>query len=207
MNIFYLDKDPRKAATDQCDKHVVKMIVETAQILCTAHRYLDGLEYIAKTSNNRNIKRYQMNNGLMDRVLYKATHVNHPSCIWTRESSENYLWLYEHFGALCTEYFHRYGREHLTQTKLRAVLSILPKNIKRRAMTPMKLAMPDEYRSSDAVESYRNYYVTKQLNFKMAWTKSKAADWFVEKSKKVLIDDAIVIYRLSHSRTTEGIQL
>ena len=59
MNIFYVDKDPVKAAKMLLDKHVVKMILESAQMLCTAKRVLDGTEYMAKTKNGRNIKRWK----------------------------------------------------------------------------------------------------------------------------------------------------
>ena len=91
MNIFHLDNDPIKAAQMMCDKHIVKMIVEYAQLMSTAHRVLDGEEYLDKTANNRNIRRWY--HPEYDGFLYKASHVNHPSNIWVRESDENYFWL------------------------------------------------------------------------------------------------------------------
>ena len=86
MNIFYLDKDPKKCAEMHCDKHVVKMILEYAQLLSTAHRVLDGNEWADHVG------------------LYKATHKNHPSAIWARESAGNYFWLNKLFQELCKEY-------------------------------------------------------------------------------------------------------
>ena len=73
MNIFYLDSDPYVAAKMHCDKHVVKMILESAQMLSTAHRVLDGDEYAD------------------ERGLYKMAHKNHPSTIWVRTSTDNYM--------------------------------------------------------------------------------------------------------------------
>jgi len=82
MNIFYLDKDPRICAENHCDKHCVKMILEYAQLLSTAHRVLDG-------DPNQ-----ELPDGRQD-VLYKATHVNHPSAVWVRQNEANYKWLYK----------------------------------------------------------------------------------------------------------------
>ena len=80
MNIFYIDKDPVQAAEWMVDKHVVKMILESAQLLCTAHRFLDGTEYVDATSGRR-IKRWMLSDA-RESVLYSATHINHPSAIW-----------------------------------------------------------------------------------------------------------------------------
>ena len=81
MNIFYLDKDPVKAAQLQYNKHVVKMILESAQMLCTVHRYFGNED-----------------------VPYKSTHLNHPSTVWARTNNRNYMWLYQHMMALGDEY-------------------------------------------------------------------------------------------------------
>ena len=103
MNIFYLDSRPHVAAKDHCDKHVVKMILESAQMLCTAHRELDG--------------------DVPD-VFYKSTHKNHPSTIWARSKAGNYRWLYDLFVSLCDEYTYRYGKVHLSDKKFRASLLV-----------------------------------------------------------------------------------
>ena len=99
MNIFHLDNDPIKAAQMMLDKHVVKMIVEYAQLMSTAHRVLDGEHYYGKTVNGRKIARWK--HPTLDNQLYKASHVNHPSNIWLRESDDNYFWLYRHFRSAC----------------------------------------------------------------------------------------------------------
>lgn len=167
MNIFYLDESPVKAAQMQHDKHVVKMILEVGQLLCTAHRMLDGELYIDKTANTgRKVKRWKLDDPLFEETLYKATHVNHPSAVWARESFENYVWLYDHFIALCQEYTHRYGKVHLTQTKLAEILQNVPNKMLEDSypydMTKMPQAMPDQYKTEDSVQAYKNYYIAEK---------------------------------------------
>jgi hypothetical protein len=175
MNIFFLDKDPQLAAEYHHDKHVVKMILETAQLLSTAHRVIDGEQYIDQ-STGRKIKRWKMNDEFMEDRLYKATHINHPSNVWARECHENYQWLYKLFVCLCHEYTHRYGKVHATCTKLAVVLSQSPRNIKHGEMTKMPQAMPDEYRTEDSVQAYRNYYIgAKKTQSK--YTKRSEPSW------------------------------
>lgn len=160
-----MDNDPVKAAKDQCDKHVVKMVLESSQMLSTAHRLLDGDNCIAPS------------------VLYKIAHKGHPCTLWTMESSKNYQWLYEHFVALCDEYTHRYGKTHLCDTKLRTILATLPKSIVKSGITNFKLAMgsnPECIDHSDPVKSYRLYYQTKQTKFDMKWTKRNMPKWFTK---------------------------
>ena len=94
MNVFYVDKHPVKAAEQMCDKHIVKMILESAQLLCTCHRVQDGTEYYDKTKNGRKIKRWTHPNPNLEPLLYKAGWVKHPSTIWLFESAYNYIWLY-----------------------------------------------------------------------------------------------------------------
>lgn len=186
MNIFVLDFDPMLAAQYQCDKHVVKMIVETAQLLSTAHRLLDGkMQIVArvnpKTGKTRRVKQWVLDDAEMNLRLYQATHSNHPSNVWVRESHHNYNWAYRHFLALCAEYKHRYGREHASYTKLFAELFWPPKNIPNVAMTPFKLAMksnPECMHPTDPVQSYRKFYQTKQARFKMKWTNRAIPSWF-----------------------------
>lgn len=175
MNIFFLDKDPQLAAEYHHDKHVVKMILETAQLLSTAHRILDGEQYIDQSSG-RKIKRWQMKDSFIDERLYKATHMNHPSNIWARETDANYQWLYRLFVCLCHEYTHRYGKVHATCKKLAVILSQTPRNIKHGAMTNMPQAMPDEYRTHDSVQAYRNYYISAKKN-QSKYTKRDEPSW------------------------------
>ena len=147
MNIFFLSKHPVKAAQLQCDKHVVKMILESAQMLCTAH-------HVNGTSLDTD-------------VLYKKTHVNHPSTVWCRETKANYMWLYDHFVALCDEYTHRYGKTHLTDTKFRQLLATAPMMScdKGTALTKAPKCMPIEYQTGSLIESYRAYYYYTKRNF------------------------------------------
>ena len=148
MNIFYLSTDPEKAAKYMYNKHVVKMILESAQLLCTAHVISDG--------ENAN-------------VPYKATHKNHPSAIWTRESISNYKWLYDHMIALGEEYTRRYGKKHLTILKCSGVLGKAPANITKTELTPMPQCMPDQYKvPGNSVEAYWNYYEAEKVNVKNA---------------------------------------
>ena len=138
MNIFYLDKCPEKAARLQYNKHVVKMILESAQMLCTAHHCIMG-----EDAN----------------VPYKVAHKNHPSTIWARQSGENYTWLYRHMMELGREYERRYGKKHLSIIKCEDPLSILPGGILETGLTEMPQCMPDEYKDECSVQAYWNYYI------------------------------------------------
>ena len=180
MNIFILNEDPVQAAQEQCDKHVVKMIVESAQMLSTVHRMLDGnITMRPSKSGKRTLKYYELEDD-REHLLYKAVHHNHPCTVWSRESCCNYSWHYEHFIALCDEYTYRYGKVHSTDTKLRIALQQIPTNIPEKHMTPFKLAMGSnpECILEDAVESYRRFYETKQKRFTMVWTKRPVPKWF-----------------------------
>jgi hypothetical protein len=178
MNIFAVDKDPLIAAQSLCDKHVVKMIVETAQLLSTAHRVLDGTMEIRTSSKGRKQKYYKHSNPILEENLYKATHVNHPSAIWARQSNNNYNWLYCHFIGLCDEYRHRYGKTHLSEQKLGGLLSTPPRNIEISHFSYPTPAMPDEFKSSNIIESYRLYYLSKYETIDMRWTNRELPRWF-----------------------------
>jgi len=102
LNIFFVDSDPVVAAQSLVDKHVVKMILESAQLLSTAHRLLDGEEFEGKTKTGRKAKRWKLHDA-RENVIYSATHINHPSAVWCRQSVENYNWLVDHFFALMLE--------------------------------------------------------------------------------------------------------
>lgn len=165
MNIFMVDPDPLISAQNLVDKHVVKMTVETAQLLSTAHYVLDG---VLKN------KKYHLDDERAD-VLYKPTHFNHPSAVWTRVSSSNYQWLTQHFIALLDEYTYRYGKHHKT-SRLAPYLVYLPNNIEIGPMTPISCAMPDEYKLSDPIESYRNFYRNAKSHIHK-WTKREEPKW------------------------------
>lgn len=156
MNIFYLDSDPEIAASYLCDKHVVKMIVESAQMLCTAHRELDDADYD---------------------WLYKSTHKNHPSAKWVRDSIGHYRWLYNHFEAMVREYHARYNRKHKTfMDKDRGWrLRIAPKNISYEDFIPPPLCMPEECKRDNTIKSYRIYYKTKTF---AEWRYTEKPNWY-----------------------------
>ena len=160
MNIFYLDKDPTICAAMHVDKHCVKMILESAQLLSTAHRVLDGVETIQLSNSGRKVKRWILPDDVRS-VLYEATHINHPSAVWVRQSKQNYLWLYALFDALCKEYTYRYGKVHKCERELiHKVLSIVPNNITTfKGFTEPTPAMPEQYKvPGNSVQSYHNYY-------------------------------------------------
>ena len=157
MNIFYLDRDPKIAAQMMCDKHVVKMILESAQMLSTAHRVLDGDEYADK-------------NG-----LYKKAHVNHPSSEWVRQCYQHYWWLYAHMVALMEEYTYRYGKHHATE-RLKVPLSEYPKAIPVGDYTEPPQCMPEVCKGKDTVLAYQNYYIIEKSGF-ARWTKREIPTW------------------------------
>ena len=140
MNIFYLDKCPVKAAKYQYNKHVVKMILESAQMLCTAHHCFGSA--------------WQKEN-----VPYKQAHLNHPSTVWTRRSKATYMWLYNHMMALGDEYKKRYNKEHLSITKCKECLSFSPYGISLGKFTQPPQCMPDEYKDKCSIQAYWNYYI------------------------------------------------
>ena len=135
MNIFYISTNPVRAAQMQCDKHVVKMILESAQMLCTAHH-----EY-----------------GNHD-VPYKPSHRNHPSTVYARSGLKQYNWLYRHFAALSDEYTLRYGKVHLTWQKCADALIEPPMGIPDIEWTDPPQCMPDECKRASSLDAYRVYY-------------------------------------------------
>ena len=137
MNIFYLDKCPEKAAQLQYNEHVVKMILESAQMLCTAHHV----------------------HGNPDDVPYKQAHLNHPSTVWCRQGIPNYMWLYKHMIALGGEYTKRYGKTHLSYTKCKDKVNLLPGGLAYSGLTKMPQCMPDKYKDKCSVQAYWNYYI------------------------------------------------
>jgi hypothetical protein len=177
VNIFYLDHDAVKCAEYHNDKHVVKMILEYAQLLSTAHRVLDGTISVRLSKTGRKQNWYHLGDS-RDNVLYSATHINHPSAKWCRDSNDNYQWLYKLFCATCNEYTFRYGKTHLTDKKLRHVLAQSPKNISHDPFEAPWRAMPDEVKiGDDSLASYRNYYI-KNKSHLANWKKRKVPDWY-----------------------------
>ncbi len=152
MNIFFLDYDTKKCARYHCDKHVVKMILETAQLLCGAH-WVTGSE-----------------------APYKLSHKNHPCSIWVRESLSNYLYLCDLGLELCKEYTYRYGRTHKSQQIIEWCLD-KKLNIKDKGFTEPPKAMPNECKLESVIDSYRNYYIKEKKSF-AKWKNREIPNWF-----------------------------
>jgi hypothetical protein len=153
MNIFFLDFDTKKCAEYHCDKHVVKMILETAQLLCGVH-HMSGSD-----------------------APYKLSHKNHPCAIWSRTSLSNYLYLCDLGLELCKEYTYRYGKRHKSQDIIEWCLDNKP-NIHDIDFTTPPLAMGDEYKvGNDVIESYRNYYREAKKSFAI-WKNRSTPSWF-----------------------------
>jgi hypothetical protein len=181
MNIFYLSSDPKQAAQYHLDKHVVKMIIESAQLLCTAHRILDGtetvVEKVTKTGKIQKVKRHIFLDVQKEITLYNCSHVHHPCAVWVRMSINNYMWLYELFVALCDEYTFRYGKIHKTDLLLREPLKNAPNNIPHLPFTAPAQAMPEQYKNADPITAYRSYYMGAKAGF-ASWKKRSRPDWF-----------------------------
>jgi hypothetical protein len=139
LNIFYLDTDPTLAAQAHFNSHVVKMPIEAAQLLSTAHHLLGSSLNLSD--------------------LYRVTHQNHPSAVWVRESIDHYRWTYAYFCALCDEYTRRYGKVHKTDSSLRTALKTTPAGISDAGFTPPPQCMPTQHHNpASTVDAYRSYY-------------------------------------------------
>lgn len=165
INIFYFDPDPKECAHQHCDKHCIKMIVEYAQLLSTAHRVLDGVESIQKSLSGRNQKVWTLSFQPHEQILYKATHINHPSAKWVRANHENYAWLANLFLFLLQEYTSRYGKVHKCEAMFES-LAYAPFNISTGIFTPPWRAMPEEFKVDKSgndkycEQSYHAYLIT-----------------------------------------------
>ena len=160
MNIFYLDKNPQRCAQMHVDKHCVKMILEYAQLLSTAHRVLDGVLTVGLSQSGRKQQRYILSDE-REQMLYSATHINHPSAVWVRQSSANYMWLAELLEECCKEYTYRYGKIHKVESSglMQILKNVFPINISDKPFTEPTPAMPDECKvPGDSIQSYHNYY-------------------------------------------------
>jgi len=179
MNIFYLSKDPKICAQYHCDKHVVKMILEYAQLLSTAHRVIDGERIqVPSNSGKRMVWTWKIDDS-RENVLYKVAHVNHPSNVWARASVQHYMWLWRLWFNLCKEYEERYKKKHSTFIKLNTHLFIPPDNLddyKFDFWQEPPLCMPDEYKEDNHIESYRNFYKNEKRPF-CTW-KNATPEWF-----------------------------
>jgi len=154
MNIFVLDLDPQKAARYHCDQHVVKMVLETAQLLSGVLPYQSG--------------------------IYRPTHLKHPCALWVRESHENFMWLAALGEALAQEYTWRFNKKHKSLgviTKCMELEASTHRLISRGCVSPFAQCMPDEYRvHANPVQAYRNYYLGDKAAF-ATWKNGKPSWW------------------------------
>lgn len=150
MNIFWLDYDLDKNVSYYCDKHVVKMILEYAQLLSTACR-IDGLD-----------------------CGYKMSHINHPCAKWVRESLDNWECLREISYCLSDEFYHRYRNVH---SSFYVIRDLKTPSFERKGITIPPQCMPGEYKRNDIVKAYRNYYIGDKVRI-ARWTDRPVPDWF-----------------------------
>mgnify|MGYP001259213934 CR=1 FL=1 len=153
MNIFYLDRNIKKCAEYHCDKHVVKMILEYTQLLCSA-LWMNGIE-----------------------APYKLTHKNHPCAKWVRNSSKNYDYLIKLLLNLHQQYFKRYNKIHKSFFYFE-FLDIFRPKLKNKNFIDPPQCMPKEYKNKDTVLAYRNYYLGDKMRF--AKWKNKKPNWILK---------------------------
>lgn len=133
MNIFYTNTDPYLAADEHCNVHQVKMILEYAQLLSTAHHVTGS--------------------GTAD--MYKPTHVNHPGAVWVRSSVNHYDWVLSCWLHLLNSFVGRTGKRHKSADMIPELLWFpeLPGD----DFTPPPQCMPDHHRQSDPCLAYQSY--------------------------------------------------
>lgn len=196
MNIFVLDKDPRVAARDQCDKHIVKMVLEYAQMLSSAHRVCDGkkvfIQDVLGKKHSVNLLEgeevemifyedtQKWKPSITKRKCYAVAHKNHPCTIWARFSKENYQWLFDIFDESCKEYTRRYHKTHKCE-RFKEFLSTPPQKLlyKKRFLSRPALAMPDQFKTDSVIESYRRLYIESKSRF-AKWNFSPTPEWYKE---------------------------
>jgi hypothetical protein len=189
MNIFVLSNHPETAALFHCDQHVVKMATEYAQILSTAHRLCDGVETTIVNSKGRKQKVWILSDPEMNSLLLKATHYNHPCCVWARTSLENYMWLYLLYYYTVKQYNIRYGKQFKYQKN--GLLDMLDRwpnnlpvlgNLTQGRPTEFVQCMPEDIRiENDPVRAYREFYIQKKSEF-ARWTRGiNPPEWYTNR--------------------------
>lgn len=153
MNIFVLSSDSTQAARWQCDKHLVKMVVETAQLLCAAYPKGDA--------------------------PYKPTHVNHPCAVWARKTQQNFAWLAHHGMELGAEFERRFGKPH----KSSEVILWCFKNrralgLPNKKLTSFAKCVPEDLKHLPTVQAYREYYVRDKAEFATWRLPARAPYWW-----------------------------
>jgi hypothetical protein len=162
MNIFVLDKMPHKSAEYLDDKRVVKMITETAQMLSTAfYQKLAPKKYAMLITT--------------DKRIYKPAYYNHPCTVWTRESYTNWMWLKTYGIYLYKEYKARYGKIHKAGEVIKQFPD--PTHLPKVGLTSFAQAMPDQYKNTDTVKAYRDYFIGEKLPTNPQWKTGKIPYW------------------------------
>ncbi len=158
MNIFVLDHDIPTCARYHADQHVVKMILESAQMLCTVVNLSGG------------------------KAAYRSTHTRHPCTVWAARSRSNWIWLRRLALALNGEYRYRF-RAASDHESARVIRGLSVPGIADHGLTEFAQAMPDGYRvPGNPVEAYRRFYIGEKSRF-AKWTRRKPPKWFVEGRK------------------------
>ena len=145
MNIFAIEGDVEtgeidwvKSAQSQDNLRVVKMILESCQILSTV-----------------------LNEQGLD-APYRSFNPKHPSCLWAAESAANFMNLALHCEAMICEYRERFGKTHKCAAVLNKIVAMFDVDLfPTTKCTPLRLAMPDEFRSDNPIVSYRKFYASK----------------------------------------------
>ena len=183
MNIFYLDNHVSRCAEMHNDKHCIKMILEYAQLLSTAHRVIDGVVNVGLSASGRKKQSYVLPD-YRDSVLYSATHINHPSAIWVRQSLSNYMWLSHLLVELCHEYTYRYGKVHKCESigLVKMLLNQVPKNIPNGTFTEPTPAMLPIMIPAAAIFCNQSFKpssnsVSSNLDLSLSISNWKSSDW------------------------------
>lgn len=159
MNIFFVDRDPSAAARALCDKHLRKMLLETAQILCTVH-------HIHRTDP--------------ELIPYKPTHAGHPCVKWAAESKLHFYWLWNYGGSMGIEYLLRFGKSHKSSSIISEIgLLPFPMGWGQQWSDPPQ-CMPHEYKCDNTVEAYRRYYALGKRDVCSGYTRTKLPVWLEE---------------------------
>jgi len=186
MNLFILDTDPDKCAEYHIDKHVTKMQLECAQMMCTNHWIDHILGYVPRAldkNENQTIKDFvkpERAKAMENRLFpYLPCHINHPCTIWMRESLENYYWSFCYAHALSLEQAHRTGGTHKSFEVIRNLPE--PTNLVDVGLTTFKLAMkimPEKWKNEEKpVWSYRNFYMFDKVDF-ASWKNRSIPYWW-----------------------------
>jgi len=186
MNLFILDKAPKKCARDHCDRHIVKMPLETTQMLISAFWLWNGVASLAdkraasqdKKFLGRVFKNFPRTKPDGSPDPWGLGHFNHPCTVWVRSNSRNFLWALELGDELCAEYSRRYRKIHAVVPILDWIRAQpIPAPLASRR-TPFPQAMPDECKvTGDAVAAYRAYYKLHKAKFAV-WKYSPTPKWW-----------------------------